>query len=297
MTSPCPNPLIPASTTDLYGCPLSARQRIFNLQAGVQAHLQFDLRDGAGTPLNLADCTGSSTSSGDADYTQDIVKVRFQEALSNTAGDQLWQAAGSLVNANPARATTPVPQAVIAQPGIYNMEWGVFSDGNLVYSAPSFLLVNQGLFRNQAGTPGPPRLSELRLTLRDSDPEESQLLGTLEFDDAEIIEALLRPVRNFNETPPPLGRFNTTNFPYPEAWLRATQGYLFAMAANYFRRNQLQYVAGGMTVDDLNREQQYLQAAQLALQEWTDFRDQTKMSLNANLAYGSIHSVYHASPY
>jgi hypothetical protein len=132
--------------------------------------------------------------------------------------------------------------------------------------------------------------------MRDSGPADNPLLDDVEFSDSEILYALVRPVRQFHEMPPPLSRhvFNTKNFPYKEHWVKATAGYLYSSAAAFYRRNQLKHSSGGMNIDDRNKETEYNRASDRMLGEWMNFAQAKKVECNAMEAMGAVESSYGA---
>jgi hypothetical protein len=141
-------------------------------------------------------------------------------------------------------------------------------------------------------------IAEIRLHLRDSAPGESYLLENLMFDDAEIALAIARPVMYWNEVPPPLGRnYSTQNFPFRYHWLEGICANLFMMVAEQFRRNQLSYQAGGIAVDDQNKEGSYERAGQTRWQAYREWVRATKASINLESCYGEVGSNYKYSAY
>lgn len=140
---------------------------------------------------------------------------------------------------------------------------------------------------------GPPSLQEIRLYLRDTSRHESLLLEDRAFEDSEIMAAMERALRYWNETPPDLGRpASTHNFPYRHHLIEGTLGQLFMIAAEDYRKNSLQYQAGGLSVADKDKEMNYLKAAQYHWDTYRQFVDSKKSELNAALAWGTIPSPY-----
>jgi hypothetical protein len=102
-----------------------------------------------------------------------------------------------------------------------------------------------------------------------------------------------RPIQYWNETPPPINPLLTTKtFPFREMWLLGIQSYLFDMVASHYRRNQLAYNAGGVAVDDKNKEQQYRATSTLLTQQFREMLRAKKMEINIALFSGSIGSPY-----
>lgn len=98
---------------------------------------------------------------------------------------------------------------------------------------------------------------DVRIWLRDNDPEANVLLDDFEFTPEEIRTAMTLTVDYWNETPPFISSFDYDRFPYRFALLKGTAANLLFMAAHRYRRNQLNYSAGGVSIDDQNKYQQY----------------------------------------
>jgi hypothetical protein len=74
--------------------------------------------------------------------------------------------------------------------------------------------------------------------------------------------------------------------------LQGIQAYLFDIAANHYRRNQLAYSAGGMSIDDKNKEQQYIAASSRMLQMFQENVKAKKIEINIAAFSGSLGSPY-----
>lgn len=169
-------------------------------------------------------------------------------------------------------------------------------DGSVViFSNKLYIVIGRNLWNNRmttTGPAGPPSIAEVRLHLRDTDPSESYLLDNLAFSDEEIAMCMYLPVQYWNEIPPPIGTHTTVSFPYRYHWLMAIAGHLFLIAAEQQRRNNLAYSAGGVQVNDQNKEPNYEQAAQRRLTEYRDFVKRKKAEINLESAYGEVGSAY-----
>ncbi len=106
--------------------------------------------------------------------------------------------------------------------------------------------------------------------------------------------ALTKPIRQWNETPPPIERYTTRNFPYRGAWTSAALGELHLMAANRYRRNRLQHQAGGVTIDDMKKEREYMAEGQRLTQEYAAWLSNKKVEINAKKFWGQVSSTYSA---
>lgn len=165
------------------------------------------------------------------------------------------------------------------------------SPGEIIEEFSCWLYVKRSLTSLIEGN-RPITIPEIRMALRDTSPSYNSLLEDLEFSDEEIVYAIMRPVEEWNETPPDLGQFSYTpgTFPYRENWRRATVGYLLKTAAYHYQRNYVPYNAGGVSFDDKNKAPQYFQTAEQNLQEWRQFVLAKKRELNMSLAFGVIGS-------
>ena len=84
----------------------------------------------------------------------------------------------------------------------------------------------------------------------------------------------------------------TKTFPFNEIWLKGIQAYLYRMAANTYRRNRLSYSAGGVSVDDNNKEREYAAAGSGMLREFQDMVQAKKVEINIAGFSGNIPSQY-----
>ena len=111
----------------------------------------------------------------------------------------------------------------------------------------------------------------------------------MEYTDTEIAWAIRRPVDMWNESTPFLKRHQYTphNFPFRYAWLNAVKGELMCMAAQNYLRNTQSYQAGGLSVNDKDKYQQYLQIGKSYIQEFEQWRDKTKAAINFSNAFKS----------
>jgi hypothetical protein len=190
-------------------------------------------------------------------------------------------------------------------PGVYYAEMAMVSVPALtsqqpcvIFSNTFSLVIARSTFGDVNQYGGPPSIAEIRLHLRDSAPNESFLLDNLMFDDAEIALAISRPVMYWNEIPPPLdAMYNTQTFPFRYHWLEGICANLFLMVAEQFRRNQLDYNAAGIAINDQNKESSYERAGQARWQAYREWVRATKASINLENCYGEVSSTYKYSAY
>lgn len=127
---------------------------------------------------------------------------------------------------------------------------------------------------------------DIRIWLRDNDPEANVLLDDFEFSAEELRTAQTLAVDYWNETPPAIQGYNYDRFPYRYALLRGTAANLLFMAAHRYRRNELQYSAGGLQVNSEAKGQAYDTAGGRLWGEFTQWVRMKKREINASLGWG-----------
>jgi hypothetical protein len=139
---------------------------------------------------------------------------------------------------------------------------------------------------------GPPTIPEIRLIMRDACAGQNVLLDDFEFDDSQIVACMRLPVDEFNEKYQPKTTYNPRTFPFRFHWMRATAGYLLEIAGRGYARDHLQYVAGGVSVDDKNKTEMYIAMGNQLLAEWRQFIKERKVEMNIESSYRSGGSYY-----
>ncbi|NDC55349.1 MAG: DUF2479 domain-containing protein [Alphaproteobacteria bacterium] len=289
------------------GAPISAqngqavltRMRAVNITQGQTATIKWQLHNKDGIPVDLSACEISTPEN----QLKVVFRMKEQIALGNQNPIQSLDA--TIVDAEKGEVEVALPETMVGIPGIYYGEMALVSHATeenaqpqVVFSNLFYVVINRGTFGTTVTPGGAPSIAEVRLHLRDSSPNESFLLENLMFDDAEIALAIARPVQYWNEIPPPLDQvYNTQNFPFRYHWLEGICANLFLMVAEQFRRNQLQYQAGGIAVDDQNKEANYERAGQTRWQAYRDWVRATKASINLEGCYGEVTSNYKYSAY
>lgn len=171
--------------------------------------------------------------------------------------------------------------------GMYPASFVVKDDsGAIVSEHPAYMCIEQGLNYNSDPGADPVTISDVRMALLDYSPEYNTLLNDLEFSDLQIIAAIKRPVNEWNETPPDIRRYNYSNFPWREFWLKGTCSYLLEMAAHRYNRNTMPHNASGLTMDVMNKGSAYMQTAMMLRQEWKAFIVAKKTELNMADCWG-----------
>ncbi|NDD53396.1 hypothetical protein EBZ39_05900 [bacterium] len=289
----------PVSKTN--GVPVLTRTRAVSVTQGQAAHIDWNMIDSQGRPVDLRPCGFGGEDPPVAFKV--VFRLKEQLALGNTRPP--LQLDTELFDAETGRVRVQLTKEITKYPGIYYGEMALIDNTNpdenpppVVFSNIFSVIINRSTFGPQGNQNGPPSIAEIRLHLRDSSPAESYLLEHVMFDDAEIALAITRPVMYWNEVPPPLDNtYNTQNFPFRYHWLEGICANLFFMVAEQYRRNQLGYSAAGMSIDDQNKEASYERAGQARWQAYREWVRATKASINLESCYGEVTSNYKYSAY
>jgi len=315
-------PTIAPRTTELDGFPLEARKRAVSFRSGAPVGLRWRFRDDRGAPVDLTPLLPEGpggmqlfpapgegpdlfawtapplAASPDGGTPPVRVRLMMGEAVACNDGRIVRD---GWIGESPrdGEAVVPLDPDGKTPPGVYEAEIAAlhpatglpaFIDAFTVYVEPSF-------FSASAGREGPPPLRDLRLRLRDSAPEESRLLDSLQFDDAEIAQAVVRVVRAWNESPPFLRDFDTKNFPFPELLASGVRAALFDVAADWYRRNHLAVQAGGVSVADMDKARDYEAAAAREWERWRREASARQAAINIADASGSLGGRYSSGPW
>jgi hypothetical protein len=224
------------------------------------------------------------TTDGNAVALTDTPLLRFSEA--SLAVDKRANGTVTVLDNTLGTIEFKLPTAVRNYAGIYLAEIGVVEDDELIFNNELFVYVERSAFGNRPN--GPPNIADIRLSLRDSDPFESELLSTNTYNLVEICHAATRAVQIYNEMPPSLNTFRKTtcNFPHRSLWTQGTQALLFDAIIEQYRKNRLPYQAGGVSIDDQSKLQEYHAAAQQNIQEFKQRSMELKAQANVQRGYG-----------
>lgn len=268
------------------------RVRTVLVTGGAAASLQWRMLDPDGSLVDMTSCNCASLAPEACPYS-------FALLLSEYWGCEALDTIPATLNAQTSVITADIPKASLDRPGVYWAEMVMyFTDlqtnvKRAVFSNQFYMLIGKSLLQaNDQPLMGPPSVAEIRAYLRDSGSAESYLLDQFKFDDTEIALATYLPVQLWNETPPPVAYFNTQSFPYRYHWLQAITGQLMLMAAEQQRVNQLQYSAGGLTINDNNREANYTTEGRYRMDEFKRWMQSKKVEINIGYAFGSSSSPY-----
>lgn len=175
------------------------------------------------------------------------------------------------------------------KPGVYR---GVvtLSSNNSIVIENSFLVYVAQIIGLQTG---PPSLLEVRLQMRDSSPNDNYLIDGVSFSDEELALAAMRPIQYFNEVSPPLPyHFTTNDFPWRYHWIEGMIAQLYMIAAEHFRKNSLNYSAGGLSVADMDKERNYTAAYQEKWGMYMQFVRAKKGELNMAQGWSTVPGIY-----
>ena len=187
-------------------------------------------------------------------------------------------------------------QCDITCPGMYMGEVLLLKDGKIDDIYRFNLEVESSLnFRVN----GPLTISEIRLWVRDSSPDDNFLLDEHEYKDSEIVAAINRGVDTWNTEPPFMSRhmYTPLNFPFRGPWIQVTVGYLMSIAAHWYLRNHLPYQAAGLSVDDKNKYQFYRQEAKERIDGYRNWVKEAKLQMNTQQMWGSSKVFYPSCSY
>jgi hypothetical protein len=167
---------------------------------------------------------------------------------------------------------------------------GYNASDQIIAEWPMWLEVRRSISELAEPINTPINIAEVRLIMRDTVPENNNLLLEFEFTDTEIAFHILRPIEEWNEMLPPVATFTGATFPFRENWRKATAGYLMRMAARKYLRDDLQYNAGGLSINDKSKWDAYENMGQKLIDEWRVWAKQKKVQLNSQDCYGRINS-------
>jgi hypothetical protein len=187
-----------------------------------------------------------------------------------------------------------LPQEVRRLPGVYNAEIALIDSNGAedqLFAHNSFYIYNEPThWTDRQYTL--PSIYEIRLSLRDSDYVENELINNVDFDVAEISYAATRTVMFWNEVPPPVKVFSTSTFPFRNIWLTGIQLFLFEAIEEHYRRNWFPHSSGGVSIDDKNKFRLYKDAWLARLQLFRSDIMKQKIRINTEMTHGIVGGYY-----
>ena len=186
------------------------------------------------------------------------------------------------------RVSVDITKDDLPKSGLYPVAFVVTNtDGTPHSEHQGYLYVEQGINQWSDVSNDPISIADVRMALMDYSPEANTLLDDLEFSDVQIISAMKRPIREWNETPPDIKTYNFNNFPWPEAWLKATCSYLLEAAAHRYNRNAIPHNASGLSMDPNDKGNLYFSTAMTLRQEWKEWIMAKKTEMNMMSCWGA----------
>jgi len=127
---------------------------------------------------------------------------------------------------------------------------------------------------------------DIRIWMRDTDPEANTLLLDFEFSPEEIRTAQTLAVDKWNEQPPNVGQYTVATFPWRYNLLMQTTANLLTIAGHRYRRNNLKYNVPGGSVNDQDKAPVYDAAAARTSEVFSRFVMDKKIELNIDSGWG-----------
>ena len=264
--------------------PLEVKPRVFNVSVHQDAYLDFLFVDDNGNPqdLNIPDVGFKAF-------------IRESVARNVPIKCEVIMPAPPIADEDKGKLKIHLSPKETKYPGIYNgtvICYPLANEKAIIQERPFYVYITYGL--EFPAPKGPLSLTEIRLYLRDSSPEENLLIDGYNFSDEEILLATKITIQKFNDMLPrenfPV--FTSSNFPFRTILMDGILGQLFFMAAEWHRKNNLQYSAGGVSLNDKNKEPNYLQAANMHWQQFLQDAKAEKVKFNMDLNWSMVPSAY-----
>ena len=253
--------------------------------------VSLQLRDTVtGAPMDLTqygiENSGGSSSSGLFTGVRVVVKEL------PTDNNAWYTVNATVINAATGEIKIPYTAHDVRRSGIFTAESQIWEGGVMRRIFPMFWVVNPSLSGQPAHSRQTLSIAEIRMTLRDVDPNGNKLLDELEYSREEIALSIRRCINYWNEIPPPVGTYKPTNFPYPYHLSIGAASMLYSMAVHQKLRNDLPYNAGGVTVQDTVKWVQYREMQDRLWAEWSKWVKDKKYQKNIEGAFMSLGSGY-----
>lgn len=198
---------------------------------------------------------------------------------------------GIIILEHPGHVSFTLTSAYTQPVGLHKAQIGLFSSEQLLHVWPVYLHFEPSLFDDDVDNQQPWRVTtaEIRLALMDffsPDEWDTQLLPDVEFSDIDIAAAMQRCVDLWNETPPSVTWHTLDSFPYRYWLINGTIALLLRSMAAKYRRNSMAYSAGGVSITDQQRAQEYEAIAAARIKEFIDWMTSEKIAINRSYCWG-----------
>lgn len=188
------------------------------------------------------------------------------------------------------------PKQINNIPGIHYAIIQCYDRDQCVIKVFKCILEIQPGFTGNATNNRPITIGQVRMAVFDTCAQQNVLLDDLEFSDVQIVYSLQRAISDWNDMAPALhDNMTICNFPYKSKLCVGAIGHLLTMAAYRYLRNQMRHSNAGLTYDDQDKGQLYMQLGQANKQQWTSWVQTKKTQLNMQQCMGTISDAYHQS--
>lgn len=280
-----PIELKPTSKVNLY--------KVIRIPAGGRKQIVFNLTDEAGGSIDLAaepvnEPAGEPKFGVQKQLAAGTVKIRLVAKGDLSDGNAYFDLEGRIIPDGDCKGMVEfLLSAEQTQcPGIYLAEVGRFAGEYLVDVWPCYIAIEPTVYQQLRGH-GPVTIPEIRLHLDDVSPGDISLLDANEFEDVQILFAIREIVDLWNETPPPVCTYTVDTFPFRHHWVEGVIAKLYSIRAHKYRRNQLNYQAGGIAIDDQNKSAEYQAIADRMMMEFKAWMMQEKIRQNIERAWSA----------
>lgn len=236
----------------------------------------LQLRDATtGAPVDLTQYGIYTGSSSSCDL--DGIKVVLKEMPYDRAK---WaETCAEVVDAQNGQIDIEYDEELASRAGIFTAEAQVWVDSQMRRVFPFFFIINPSLeadiSMNQTLS-----IAEIRMTIRDTDPEGNFLIDQLEFSQQEISLCIRRCIDYWNEAPPPVAYYKATNFPWRYHLSLGVVAELYSMALHNKMRNELPATAGGVTYAFDTKWKHYAALSKELQERWQKWVRDTKYGIN-----------------
>ena len=129
---------------------------------------------------------------------------------------------------------------------------------------------------------------DIRIFIRDNDPEQNVLIDDFEFTPEEIRTATTLAIDKWNDTPPEVVNYSIDNFPWRYYFLMQTAANLLNIAGFRYQRNDLSYQVPGGAINDQNKALPYFSKATELSKEFNELMRLKKNEIQVSLGWATI---------
>jgi len=281
-----------------YGEKLWRQKRAILIDQAMCVYIQLAMRDRSGQNIDLTHYgfSGSESSSSSSASTTTTLGARWRE--SSLVDKDLYQTTPTVIDAEAGIIKSIVPSQIADKTGIYLAQFALLNDEDCPFFMDDCYVYNQhSAWYDTSETTtqvGPPLVDDVRLSLRDSDPQLNELISEYDFDLGEIAYAATRTIQYWNDQPPTITRaqYSTKTFPFRDIWLEGIQLYLFELAEEHYRRNFFRVTAGGTVTDDKNKHREYNAAWKERFARFKELVMHRKAQINIAGAWATLGAGY-----